>query len=192
MILSDRDIKKYIEEKKLLIEPELEKEQLQPAWIDLSLGNEFLTFRRTEAPVIDPKNPADYTESLKVAEGKPFILHPGEFVLGNVREYVKLPDDLAAAVDGRSSLGRLGILTHITSTFVNPGWGGRLVLEIANVGKMPVSLYPGMRVCKLVFFKLTSPSEVPYDKKTDAKYQDQKTVQASKMDREFDKEGKQE
>lgn len=185
MILSDRDIKKYLKEKRLVIEPLPTAEQLQPAWIDLTLGTDFLTFKRTSTAFIDPKNPQDYTEPVKIEDGKPFILHPGEFVLGSVREYVKLPDDLAAAVDGRSSLGRLGILTHITSTFVNPGWGGRLVLEINNVGKMPVMLYPGMRICKLVFFKLSSPSENPYDKRKDAKYHEQKTVAPSKLDREF-------
>jgi dCTP deaminase len=104
-----------------------------------------------------------------------------------VREYIKMPEDLAAAVDGRSSLGRLGILTHITSTFVNPGWEGRLVLEINNIGKMPVSLYAGMRVCKVVFFKLSSPCEVPYYAKKDAKYHRQDSVQPSKLDKEFNK-----
>jgi len=185
MILSDRDIKKYLKEKKLVIEPEPTEEQMQPAWIDLTLGTEFLMFKRTETAFIDPKNPQNYTEKFKVENGKPFILHPGEFVLGTVHEYVKLPDDLAAAVDGRSSLGRLGILTHITSTFVNPGWAGRLVLEINNVGKMPVSLYPGMRICKLVFFKLSSASEKPYNKRKDAKYHEQTSVQESKLSKEF-------
>ncbi len=185
MILSDRDIKNYIKSGKLLIEPELSEDQFQPAWIDLRLGKEFLLFKRLETPYIDPKNPRDYTEKVTVGDGEPFILHPGEFVLGTVKEYIKLPRDLAAAVDGRSSLGRLGILTHITSTFVNPGWGGRLVLEINNIGKMPVTLYPGMRVCKLVFFRLSSPCEVSYDEKEDAKYSDQKSVQPSRLEREF-------
>ncbi len=185
MILSDQDIKKYLKSGKLIIEPAPTAEQMQPAWVDLTLGEDFLTFKRTSTAFIDPKNPQDYTESMKIENGKPFILHPGEFVLGSVREYVKLPADLAAAVDGRSSLGRLGILTHITSTFVNPGWAGRLVLEINNVGKMPVSLYPGMRICKLVFFKLSSPSKKPYNKRSDAKYHEQKTVQPSKLGKEF-------
>lgn len=186
MILSDKDIKEYIKSGKLVVEPEPTEEQMQPAWIDLTLGTEFLKFKRTETPFIDPKNAKDYTEKIKIEDDKPFILHPGEFVLGTVREYVKLPDDLAAAVDGRSSLGRLGILTHITSTFVNPGWAGRLVLEINNVGKMPVILYPGMRICKLVFFKLSSPSEKPYNKRKDAKYQEQETVAPSKLNKEFE------
>ncbi len=185
MILSDRDIKKYIREKKLVIKPKPKPEQIQPAWVDLTLGNEFMVFKRTEVPYIDPKNPKDYAEKLRVKNHKPFILHPGEFVLGTVREYIKFPSDLAGAVDGRSSLGRLGILTHITSTFINPGWEGRLVLEINNIGKMPVALYPGMRVCKVVFFKLSSPCETPYYAREDAKYQAQKGVEASKLEKEF-------
>lgn len=184
MILSDRDIKQYIQDKKIIIEPGLSTDQLQPAWIDLTLGNEFRVFKHTSSAFIDPKNGEEYTELVKIDNDMPFILHPGEFVLGNVNEYVKLPDDLAAAVDGRSSLGRLGIVVHLTSTFVNPGWGGKLVLEITNAGKMPVQVYPGMRICKLVFFKLSSPCEEAYDKKKGAKYNNQRTVTASQFYKE--------
>ncbi len=185
MMLSDRDIKKYISEGKLKITPELKEEQIQPAWIDLTLDNEFAIFKRREVPFIDPKNPQDYTEKIKVKDDEPFILHPGEFVLGAVREYIKFPDDLAGAVDGRSSLGRLGIMTHVTSTFINPGWEGKLVLEINNVGIMPVALYPGMRICKVVFFKLSSSSEKPYYAREDAKYKNQKGVIESKIEKEM-------
>ncbi len=185
MILSDRDIKEYMRKKKLVIKPRPSPEQIQPAWIDLRLGNEFMVFKRREIPYIDPKNPKNYGEKIKVGNNKPFILHPGEFVLGTVKEYIKFPEDLAGAVDGRSSLGRLGILTHITSTFINPGWEGRLVLEINNIGKMPIALYPGMRVCKVVFFKLSCPCEVPYYARKDAKYKGQKSVEASKLEKEF-------
>ncbi len=185
MILSDRDIKKYLKEGKLIVRPEPDEKQIQPAWIDLRLDNEFAVFRRREVPYIDPRKTIDYTEKIFIEDDKPFILHPGEFVLGKVKEYIKLPPDLAGAVDGRSSLGRLGILTHITSTFINPGWGGKLVLEINNIGKMPVALYPGMRICKVVFFKLSSPSEIPYDKREDAKYKEQDSVIPSKISDEF-------
>jgi dCTP deaminase len=187
MILSDKDIKSYIESGKISIEPELKEEQLQSAWIDLTLGKEFRTFKSTQSAMVDPKNPEDITEMIKINEDKPFIIHPGEFILGTVNEYIKFPNDLAGAVDGRSSLGRLGVVVHVTSTFVDPGWEGRLVLEITNIGKMPVALYPGMRICKLVFMKLSSPCEKPYYMKKDAKYFKQDSVDYSKISQEFKK-----
>jgi dCTP deaminase len=187
MILSDKDIKSYIESGKISIEPKLKEEQFQSAWIDLTLGKEFRTFKSTQSAMVDPKNPEDITEMIKINEDKPFIIHPGEFILGTVNEYVKFPNDLAGAVDGRSSLGRLGVVVHVTSTFVDPGWEGRLVLEITNIGKMPVALYPGMRICKLVFMKLSSPCEKPYYMKKDAKYFKQDSVDYSKISQEFKK-----
>jgi dCTP deaminase len=187
MILSDRDIKEHIESGKIFIEPELKEEQFQSAWIDLTLGSEFRTFKSTRSALIDPKNPEEITESVKVDEDNQFIIQPGEFVLGTVNEYVRFPDDIAGAVDGRSSLGRLGVVVHVTSTFVDPGWEGKLVLEITNVGKMPVALYPGMRICKLVFMKLSSPCEKPYYMKEDAKYFKQDKVDHSKIHEEFKK-----
>lgn len=186
MILSDRDIKSYFKSGKIVIRPEPTDEQMQSAWVDLTLGSEFKTFKRIGVPMIDPKNPQDYTENVKIEHDKPFILHPGEFVLGSVNEYIELPDDLAGAVDGRSSLGRLGVLVHLTSTFVDPGFAGKLTLEITNIGTMPVALYPGMRVCKLVFFQLSSPSERPYSKRKDAKYYGQKGILQSKIEKEFE------
>ena len=186
MMLSDKDIREYIDSGKLVIEPELKPDQFQPAWLDLTLSNEFKTFKHIDSACLDPKNLKDHTELIRIDDGKSFILHPGEFVLAMVNEYTKLPDDLAGAVDGRSSLGRLGIVVHVTSTFVNPGWGGKLVLEMTNVGKMPVAIYPGMRICKLVFFKLSSPSQKPYDQKEDAKYNDQREIRQSRLDKEFD------
>lgn len=187
MILSDRDIKEYIENGKLFVEPELKEEQLQSAWIDLTLGNEFRVFKSTQSAVLDPKNPEDITEEILVDENKSFIIHPGEFVLGKVNEYIRFPDDLAGAVDGRSSLGRLGVVVHVTSTFVDPGWEGKLVLEITNVGRMPVALYPGMRICKLVFMKLSSACEKPYYMRKDAKYFKQDKIDQSKISQEFKK-----
>jgi dCTP deaminase len=185
MILSDKDIKSYISSGRIKIDPMPKDEQYQSAWVDLTLGNEFRIFKSTQAAMVDPKKPEDITELISVTEDKPFIIHPGEFVLGAVNEYVKFPDDLAGAVDGRSSLGRLGVVVHITSTFVDPGWEGKLVLEITNVGKMPVALYPGMRICKLVFMQLSSTCERPYYKKKDAKYLKQDNVDQSKIDKEF-------
>jgi dCTP deaminase len=185
MILSDRDIKNSIKTGRICIKPDLKDEQFQPAWIDLTLGKEFRAFKSTQSSLIDPKNPEELTEIIVMDEDKPFIIHPGEFVLGTVNEYVKFPNDLAGAVDGRSSLGRLGVVVHVTSTFVDPGWEGKLVLEITNVGKMPVALYPGMRICKLVFMELSSPAERPYYMKKDAKYFKQDKIDQSKINQEF-------
>lgn len=188
MILSDRDVKKYLEEGKLKIEP-LEEIQIQPAWVDLRLGNEFRIFKISSVSMIDTKSPIDgYTEKIKIDDDKPFVLHPGEFVLGTVKEYIKMPDDLMGVVDGRSSLGRLGIIVHITSAGINPGWEGIFTLEMSNVGKVPVALYPGMRVCKLVLHKLTSPAETPYYMQKDAKYQKQTGIEESKIFKEFKKD----
>lgn len=191
-ILSDRDIKKIILENKLLIENVDDLSvQIQPAWIDLRLGDEFGVFERTSTAFIDTKKmPADYTNVINIGNDEPFILHPGEFVLGTTREYIKLPDDIVGYVDGRSSLGRLGIIIHVTSGFIDPGWEGQLVLEITNIGKMPVALYSNMRVCKLVLFQTSSPAEIPYFLRQDAKYKKQKGVQKSKIYKDFKTEEK--
>lgn len=184
MILSDRDLKEYLKSGKLVVE-DLEDDRIQAGWLDLSLGNHFRIFKTTSQPYIDVKDPTDHTEKLTVPDDAPFIIHPGEFVLGQVKEKIKIPAELAAYVDGRSSLGRIGIVVHVTSGFVDPGFEGRLVLEMTNVGKMPVALHPGMRICKLVLFKMTSAAEVPYSFKKDAKYRDQQDVIASKLHKDF-------
>ena len=190
MILSDKDIKKALEEGKLKIEPLEDKDdQIQPAWVDLKLGNEFRIFKTSSVSIIDTKSPIDgYTEAIKVEDGKPFVLHPGEFVLGTVKEYIRMPDDLMGVVDGRSSLGRLGIIVHTTSAGINPGWEGMFTLEMSNVGKVPVILYPGMRICKLVLQKLSSPAERPYDKRENTKYQKQSGIEESKIFKDFKKD----
>lgn len=181
MILPDHEIRKYIEEGKISIEPlENPKEQIQPACVDLRLGSEFRVFKYTKEAFIDSRNPKEYTEAVH-SNGEPFVLHPKEFILGITHEKIKVPGDLAAYIDGRSSLGRIGITAHITSGWIDPGFKGRLVLEISNLGKMPVTLYPGMRICKLFFFKLNSPSEVPYNMRENAKYMNQETVCQSKI-----------
>ncbi|MFQ5648138.1 MAG: dCTP deaminase [Candidatus Aenigmatarchaeota archaeon] len=182
MILPDQEIRRYLEEGKIVIKPmEDPKTQIQPAQVDLRLGNEFRVFRINSVPYIDTKaKTRDYTETKTVRDGDPFIIHPGEFVLGTVKEYIKMPDDLVGTVDGRSSLGRVGVVIHATSTSINPGWEGKFVLEITNIGKMPVALYPGQRVAKLAFHKLSSPAERPYHKR-ETKYQGQETIQETKM-----------
>jgi len=186
MILSDRDIKEYLKKGKLVVE-DLDEENIQAGWIDLSLGNEFRLFKTTSQPYIDIKSPTDHTEKIEIKENEPFIIHPGEFVLGQIREKIKIPSDLAAYVDGRSSLGRIGLVVHVTSGFVDPGFSGHLVLEMTNVGKMPIAIHPGMRICKLVLFKLSSEAEKPYYMRKDAKYHGQDGVSPSKIHEEFGK-----
>ncbi|MBU0530091.1 MAG: dCTP deaminase [Candidatus Aenigmatarchaeota archaeon] len=183
MILPDHEIRKYLEEGKIVIEPLENKDvQIQPAGVDLRLGNEFRIFKSSTVPFIDTKKKGeDYTELIRVEDDKPFIIHPGEFVLGVVKEYIKVSDDLVGSVDGRSSMGRVGVSIHTTSSSINPGWEGHLVLEITNMGRMPVALYPGMRIAKLALHKLSSPSENPYNKRTDTKYHKQKGVSETRV-----------
>jgi dCTP deaminase len=187
MILSDRDIKQFMKDGKIIIRPLDEPDvQIQPSGVDLKLGNEFRIFKISSTPYIDPKAPpGNYTEIIRVEDDKQFILHPGEFVLGVTKEYIKVPDELMGVMDGRSSLGRLGIVVHTTSAGINPGWEGILTLEITNVGKMPVALYPGMRICKIAFHKLTSLPERSYSAREGTKYQNQKGAEESRISDEF-------
>ena len=180
MILPDHEIRKYLQEKRVTIEPLDDPDvQIQAACVDLRLGSEFQVFKHTAEPFIDSRNPKEHTETVTVDQ-RPFILHPGEFVLGITKERVKIPADLAAYIDGRSSLGRLGVTAHITSGWIDPGFEGKLVLEISNLGKMPVTLYPDMRICKLLLFKLNSPAQKPYGARK-SKYHMQEHVQGSKI-----------
>ncbi|OGZ17355.1 MAG: dCTP deaminase [Candidatus Nealsonbacteria bacterium RBG_13_36_15] len=188
MILSDRDIKKYIREGKIKIipEPNFEK-QLGPCSLDLKLGKTFKKFKRSEIPFIDLKTniPIEKIMSeIKLVPGKPLIMQPGDFIIANTEESFEIPPDLAARIDGRSSLGRLGIVIHITAARFDPGWKGKAVLELGNLGTMPVALYPGMRICAITFETLSSPSEVPYLKQKDHKYAHQKSPRASRVNQE--------
>lgn len=189
MILSDKDVKAYLKSGKLKIEPLDIDEQLMPIGVDLRLGNEFMLFKMNRKSHIDPSKKEDLsstTHLVKVEEGKAFMIHPGEFVLGMTKEYVELPDDLAARIDGRSSLGRLGIIVHSTAGHCDPGFTGRLTLEISNIGKLPVALYPGMKFCSLIFEKTTTPVERSY--KRIGKYVGAKSPEVSKISEEFEKE----
>jgi len=179
MIIPDHEIKRYLEEGRIKIEP-LNEGQIKSACVDLSLGSEFRTFGHTKEPCIDSKKPKEYTETI-IMDNNKFILHPGEFVLGITRERVSLPSDIVAYVDGKSSLGRIGITAHITSGWIDPGFEGKLVLEIANLGKMPVILYSGMKICKIMFFGMTSPSQTPYNKRKDSKYSGQMNIEQSRI-----------
>jgi dCTP deaminase len=184
MILSDKDIRKYIKEGKIKIEPcDLEK-QLGGVGVDLRLGNQFRTFRRIHRAFIDLSKDSDLdTDLIELTDDQSFILHPGEFVLGVVMENVELPNDIAARIDGRSSLGRLGIIVHSTAGHVDPGWKGKLTLEISNIGKLPVALRPGMRFCRLVFELVSSPVEKPYK----GKYAGSDSPTTSKISEDFKK-----
>ncbi|KKS97572.1 MAG: deoxycytidine triphosphate deaminase, dCTP deaminase [Candidatus Gottesmanbacteria bacterium GW2011_GWA2_43_14] len=185
MILSDRDIKKNLITGKIKISPPPDLTlQLGSCSVDLRLGKTFRIFEHSKQPYIDPFNTkysADVTKLVNVIDTEPFILHPGDFVLATTIEHFELSDDLVARLEGRSSLGRLGIVVHSTASIFEPGWQGRVVMELGNLGRMPVALYPGMRVCALTFEELSSPADVPYHKKKGAKYVNQKMPDASKI-----------
>ena len=192
MILSDKDIKKYIKEGKIKIKPKPNfKEQLGPCSLDLRLGNIFKTFRQSQYPYIDLKRPInfeDLMEEVKINDGSPFILKPKDFVIAITKEEITLSNDIMARLDGRSSLGRLGIVIHITAARFDPGWQGKGVIELGNLGVMPVVLYPGMKIAALTFETLSKPCEIPYLKKKGQKYGRQKFPLASKINQEFKKE----
>lgn len=188
MILSDRTIKEEIKKKGIVIKPFM-LQAVQPAGVDLRLGNEFRLFSPSKMPYIDPtKDIGGYTETVKIEDGEFITIHPGQFILGIIYEWVEFKNHITARLDGRSSLGRLGIMIHATAGSVDPGWKGNLVLEISNVGSLPIALYPKMRICKISFHYLTEPSENVYgSKKLKSKYAGQRGVVASKLNQEFKK-----
>jgi dCTP deaminase len=162
MLMSDRDIRAEIEAGRIGLEP-LEMELLQPSSMDVRLDRFFRLFDNHKYAYIDPREEqADLTQLVEVDANEAFILHPGEFVLGSTYEYVTLPDNIAARLEGKSSLGRLGLLTHSTAGFVDPGFKGHVTLELANVSNLPIKLWPGMKVGQLCFFHLSSACETPY------------------------------
>jgi dCTP deaminase len=175
VLLSDRDILAEIEAKRISVEP-YDESMIQPSSIDFRLDRYFRVFENHRYPHIDPAvDQSDLTRVVEAQGEEPFILHPGEFVLGSTFEVVSLPDDLAARVEGKSSLGRLGLLTHATAGFVDPGFSGHVTLELANVATLPIKLYPGMKIGQLCFFRLTSPAEHPYGSaKYGSRYQGQR------------------
>ncbi len=192
MILSDRDIKKYIKEGKIKIKPKPNfKEQLGPCSLDLHLGNIFKTFRPSEYPYLDARRKIDFEEimeEIKIEDGAPFILQPRSFVLTTTKEEFSLSDDLMARLDGRSTLARRGVVVHLTAARFDPGWEGKAVMELGNMGTMPVILYAAVtRICALTFETLSSPAEIPYLKQKDHKYAKPKSPQASKINREIRK-----
>lgn len=184
MILSDGDIKKAISRKRITISPNPDfSVALGSCSLDLRLGNAFRVFDHSKIPFIDTKHPpvGETMTEVAVKNDEQFILQPGDFVLAVTLERLKLADDLLARLEGRSSLGRLGIVVHSTASIFDPGWDGNLVLELGNLGRIPIVLYPGMRICALTFEELSSPADVPYNKKKGAKYVGQHTPVASKI-----------
>lgn len=162
MLLSDRDIRSEVEAGRIVLEP-WDAEMVQPASVDIRLDRYFRLFDNHKYPFIDPAaDQPDLTRLVEVAADEPFILHPGEFVLASTYEVITLPDDIAARLEGKSSLGRLGLLTHSTAGFVDPGFSGHVTLELSNVATLPITLWPGMKVGQFCFFRLSSPAEHPY------------------------------
>ncbi|MBE7519729.1 MAG: dCTP deaminase [Thermoflexaceae bacterium] len=174
MVLSDRTIRREIEAGNIVIDP-LGENAIQPASVDLRLGNLFRVFRNARIPFIDVKQEyPDLTDLVEIDDQKPFILHPGEFALAVTHERVKLPDFIVGRLEGKSSLGRLGLLIHSTAGYVDPGWDGALTLELSNVANLPITLYYRMKVSQISFLQLTEPAEHPYgSKQAGSKYQGQ-------------------
>ncbi|HEX2051574.1 MAG TPA: dCTP deaminase [Actinomycetota bacterium] len=186
MILSDRDIRAALAAGRIGIEP-CDDADVQPSSVDLRVDRYFRTFHNHRYRVIDVKEEMDdLTEAVEVAEDEAFVLHPGEFVLGSTREYVRLPDDLVARLEGKSSLGRLGLLIHSTAGYVDPGFEGHLTLELSNVANLPITIYPGMKIGQISFFRLTSAAENPYGSDAvGSKYQGQRGPTPSRYYRNF-------
>ena len=186
MLLSDRDIKAEIDSERVRLDP-YDPAMIQPSSIDVRLDKFFRLFDNHKYPVIDPsQDQPDLTRLVEVDPSDGFVLHPGEFVLGSTLETVSLPDDLAARVEGKSSLGRLGLMTHATAGFVDPGFSGHVTLELSNVATLPIILWPGMKVGQLCFFRLTSPAENPYgSEKYGSHYQGQRGPTASRSFQSF-------
>ncbi len=187
MILSDRSIREALEAGAIVIDPLLEG-GIQPSSVDLRIDRYFRVFRNDTTPYIDPKQPQeDLTELVEVEEGEAFILHPGEFVLASTLETIRLAADIAARLDGKSSLGRLGLLIHSTAGWIDPSWYGSLTLELSNVSNLPIAIYPGMRIGQVSFLQMTSAAEAPYG--SDAarsKYQGQRGPTPSRYYRNFE------
>lgn len=184
MVLSDVDIRRYIERGKIRIVPELPAEQWGSCSVDFRLGQEFSVFEHSRHPYIDVRDKnaiQGIMRSVIVTPGDPFILQPREFALAITEETLELDDDVLGRLEGRSSLGRIGIIVHGTAGLFDPGWRGKATLELSNLGIMPVALYPGMRICSFTFEQLSSPVSVPYYKKAGNKYAGQTQPLASKL-----------
>ena len=185
-VLSDRTIRQELAAGRLVIEP-LDEGCIQPASVDLRLDRTFRVFRVTSRPFVDVRQPVDdLTELVTIEPDEPFIIQPGAFCLGSTIESVTLPDDIVARVDGRSSLGRLGLLVHATAGYVHPGWTGKLTLELSNQSQMPIALFVGMRIAQISFLRLSTPVDRPYGSpELGSKYQGQTGPTSSRVFQDF-------
>ncbi len=186
MILSDRTIREELAAGRIVIDP-LGEGCIQPSSVDLHVDRYFRVFRNHTMGYIDVKQDLEeLTEMVEIAEDDVFILHPGEFVLGSTSERVALPDDLVARLEGKSSLGRLGLLIHSTAGFVDAGFSGHLTLELSNVANLPITIYPGMKIGQISFLKMTTPADAPYGSSAvGSKYQGQRGPTASRYFENF-------
>jgi dCTP deaminase len=183
MVLSDRTIREQLAAGRLTIDP-FDDALVQPSSVDVRVASQFRVFRNNRRPFIDVRQPSDdLTDVVEIAENEPFILHPGEFVLGSTLERVELPDDLVARLEGKSSLGRLGLLIHSTAGYIDPGFEGTITLELSNVARLPISIWSGMAIGQISFLQMTTPVDNPYR----GKYRGQTGPTASEYFREFPK-----
>ena len=185
MILSDRSIREELAAGRIVIDP-LDESAIQPSSVDLHIDRYFRVFRNNLYPFIDVKQAQEDLTELVEVDGEPFILHPGEFVLGSTLERVRLPDDIVGRLDGKSSLGRLGLLIHSTAGFIDPGWNGHVTLELSNVANLPITIYPEMKIGQLSFVQMSEPADAPYGSGgLGSKYQDQKGPTPSRYYKNF-------
>jgi len=186
MLLSDRDIKAELASGRIALDPQA-PDMIQPSSVDVRLDRFFRLFDNHKYPYIDPaEDQPELTRLVEVEADESFILHPGEFVLGSTYEQISLPDDVAARLEGKSSLGRLGLLTHSTAGFVDPGFTGHVTLELSNVATLPIKLWPGMKIGQVCFFRLSSPAEKPYGSADyKSRYQGQRGPTASRSFQNF-------
>jgi dCTP deaminase len=189
MVLSDRTIARYLEEGRIEIDP-YDESLLQPSSVDVRVDRFFRVFHNNRYPYIDVREEQeDLTELVEVDDGTPFVLHPGEFVLGSTLERIRLPDDLVARLEGKSSLGRLGLLIHSTAGFVDAGFEGNLTLELSNVANLPITIYHGMPIGQISFMRMDGPVENPYGShETGSKYQGQAEPTPSRFYLNFDRD----
>lgn len=187
MVLSDRSIKEALAAKRIVIEP-LNGRDIQPASVDLHLDKTVLVFRNSSEPYIDVrKDLTGLTERLEIDVDRPFILHPGEFVLGSTLERIELPNDIVARLEGKSSLGRIGLVIHSTAGYIDPGWKGHLTLELTNVARLPITLYYGMRIGQISFQMMTTEVDRPYgSSELGSRYQNQTDPTTSRLHLDFD------
>jgi dCTP deaminase len=184
MVLSDVDIRKSLADGRIVVSPELPEEHIGSCSVDFRLGNEFSIFEHSKHPFIDLRNKVEISKLMRpivVPDGEAFILQPREFALAITLEHLELADDILGRLEGRSSLGRIGVIVHGTAGLFDPGWSGKATLELSNLGIMPVALYPGMRICSMTFEQLSTPSSMPYRKKPGNKYAGQQSPLASKL-----------